>query len=215
MKLNEDKTKQMIFNFTNNFQFSMRNKLNDKNVEIIETTKLLGTVLTSDLKWEENTSLLVKKANARMQLLRKVATFTRDEDELKNIYILFVRSILEQSCVVWHSSLTQEDSSNLERVQKSAVKIILNEEYEDYETSLQKLNLQSLYERRITLCENFALHSTKHERLKSMFPKNENKPSSDTRNPEYFKVNMALTEKYKPSSIPYMQRLLNQLHKEK
>ena len=146
--------------------------MNDKNIDVLETTILLGKVLTSDLKWEENTSLLVKKANARMQLLRKVATFTRDEEELKNIYILFIRSILEQSCVVWHSSLTHEDSSNLERVHKSAIKIILNEDYENYDHGLQKLNLQSLHERRITLCENFALHTTKHERLKTMFPKN-------------------------------------------
>ena len=90
MRLNEEKTKQMIFNFTNNYQFLTRNKLNNKNVEVIEKTKLLGTVITSDLKWEENTSLLVRKANARMQLLRKVATFTKDEGELKNIYILFI-----------------------------------------------------------------------------------------------------------------------------
>ena len=90
MRLNEEKTKQMIFNFTNNYQFSTRNKLNNKNVEVIEKTKLLGTVITTDLKWEENTSLLVRKANARMQLLRKVATFTKDEGELKNLYILFI-----------------------------------------------------------------------------------------------------------------------------
>ena len=95
MQINESKTKQMIINFTNNFQFSTRNTVNDKNVEVIETTKLLGTILTNDLKWEENTSKLVKKANARKQLLRKVATFTRDEEELKNIYVLFIRSILD------------------------------------------------------------------------------------------------------------------------
>ena len=214
MRLNEEKTKQMIFNFTNNYQFSTRNMVNNKNVEIIEKTKLLGTVITSDLKWEENTSLLVKKANARMQLLRKCASFSKDKDELKNIYILFIRSILEQSCVLWHSSLTQEDSNNLERVQKSAVKVILNDEFEEYELGLQNLNLQTLHDRRITLCGNFALQSTTHERLFSMFPKNEKEINSEIRNPEHFKVNMALTERYKNSSIPYMQRLLNKLHKE-
>ena len=117
--------------------------------------------------------------------------------------------------MVWHSSLTQEDSNNLERVQKSAIKVILNHEYEEYDHGLQKLNLQSLYERRITLCENFALQTTKHEKLHTMFPKNENTSHSKIRNPEQFKVNMALTERYKNSSIPYMQRLLNVLHKEK
>ena len=49
--------------FSKNFP-NARNKLNDKNVKILDETKLLGTVITNDLKWEEYTSLLVKKANA-------------------------------------------------------------------------------------------------------------------------------------------------------
>ena len=57
-----------------------------------------------------------------MQLLRKYATFTTNEDELKNIYILFVISILEQSIVIWHSSLTIEEFNILERVKKSTIK---------------------------------------------------------------------------------------------
>ena len=107
MKLNEDKTKQMIFNFTTNKQLSTRTKLNNTNIEIVEKTKLLGLVLTNDLKWEENTELLVKKANSRIHVLRKCSNFTKDIEELKNIYILIIRSILEQSCTVWHSSLTE------------------------------------------------------------------------------------------------------------
>ena len=69
IKLNEEKTKQMIFTFNNNYQFSTRNKLNDVNVEVLNKTKLLGTIITNDLKWEENTYFLVQKANKRMQLL--------------------------------------------------------------------------------------------------------------------------------------------------
>ena len=70
MALNEKKTKNMIFNFTDKFQFSSRLKLNQKYVEVVEKTKLLGTIVTNDLKWEENTASCVKKAQARMQLLR-------------------------------------------------------------------------------------------------------------------------------------------------
>ena len=78
-----------------------------------------------------------------MQLLRKCATFTTDKNELTNVYILFIRSILEQSCVVWHSSLNKEDSDNLERVQKSAIKVILQEEFSEYKEGLQHLNLDT------------------------------------------------------------------------
>ena len=65
-----------------------------------------------------------------MELLRKVAEFTKSVEDKKEIYVLYIRSILEQSSVVWHSSSTKENAEDLERVQKCAVKLILGEKYE-------------------------------------------------------------------------------------
>ena len=42
-------------------------------------------IVTNDLRWDLNTANIVKKANARMQLLRKVASFGTIKDELKNV----------------------------------------------------------------------------------------------------------------------------------
>ena len=100
MLLNEKKTKVMIFNATDQ-KFTTRLKLNNENLEVVKHTKLLGVEITDDLKWNNNTESLVKKANMRMELLRKVSEFCTDIEERKNIYILYIRSILEQSCVVW------------------------------------------------------------------------------------------------------------------
>ena len=133
MMINSKKTKTMIFNFTEKYQFSTRLLLNNEIVEYLSKTKLLGTIITDDLRWDENTWNIVKKANARMKLVRKVASFGASQEDLKNVYVLFVRSLLEQSATVWHSSLTEENSDDLERVQKSAVKIILGDGYIDYE----------------------------------------------------------------------------------
>ena len=54
-------------------------------------------MLTDDLKWDLNVSTIVKKANARMELLRRVASFGTPREDMKTIYTLFVRSLLEQS----------------------------------------------------------------------------------------------------------------------
>ena len=118
MVLNQKKSKIMIFNFTNNYQFTTRLSLNNENLEVVKSTKLLGVVIDDNLKWDENTDYLIKSAYKRMELLRRVSKFTASIDEKRNIYILYVRSVLEQSCTVWHSSLTEENSNNLERVQK-------------------------------------------------------------------------------------------------
>ena len=83
-----------------------------------------------------------------MELLRKISSFGASLDELKNIYILYVRSLLEQSCTVWHSGLTEENAQDLERIQKTALKIILQEKYISYEKALTILDLETLEERR-------------------------------------------------------------------
>ena len=59
MMINGKKTKTMIFNFTENFQFTTRLKLKSENIEVINNTKLLGTIITDDLKWDLNTTSIV------------------------------------------------------------------------------------------------------------------------------------------------------------
>ena len=66
MTLNQKKTKEMLFNFTDNHQFSTRLQLNNENLKIVKYAKLLGIIISDDMKWDKNTDYLVKKANAGM-----------------------------------------------------------------------------------------------------------------------------------------------------
>ena len=109
MQINEKKTKTMIFNYAKHYKFTTRLTINNQNVDVIDITRQLSTIITSDLTWDANVAEIVRKSNARMELLRKVAGFGVPEEDMKNIYFLFVRSLLEQSATVWHSSLTQEN----------------------------------------------------------------------------------------------------------
>ena len=84
-------------------------------MEIVRETKLLGVIVNDSLTWDENTSYLVKRANSRLRLLHKLVTFGVPKEDLVNIYILYIRSILEQSCQVWHSSLTLENSEKFSK----------------------------------------------------------------------------------------------------
>ena len=125
MRLNMKKTKVMIFNFTRNHQFTTRLQEEDTNIEVVSEIKLLGTWITNDLKWDINTDNLVKRAYARMRLLHNAARYTRSKTDLKSIYYTYIRPVLEQSATVWHSSLTQDNKDDLNRVQKSAVRVIM------------------------------------------------------------------------------------------
>ena len=61
MKINSEKTKTMLFNYTNNYQFRTRLKLNDEVLETVTETKLIGTIITSDLKWDKILITLLRK----------------------------------------------------------------------------------------------------------------------------------------------------------
>ena len=76
----------MIFTFTQNHQFTIRFKEKSLFIEVVDKIKLLGTIITNDLKWDCNTSYLVKqKTYKRMQLLHNVAKFTKETKDLRSI----------------------------------------------------------------------------------------------------------------------------------
>ena len=58
----------MFFNFSREKQFSTNIKLNNETIETVNETKLIGTIITSDLKWNKNTDNIVKETTKRMQL---------------------------------------------------------------------------------------------------------------------------------------------------
>ena len=91
-----------------------------------------------------------------MWIMHNISEFSAPREDMIQIYISYIRSILEQSSTVWHSSLTVEDSQDIERVQNSAVRIILKEEYNNYEDALDILNLETLSERREKISLKFA-----------------------------------------------------------
>ena len=72
-----------------------------------------------------------------------------------------MRSVLEYCAVVWHSSLTLEQSQDIERVQKVAIRTILKSFDIEYSDALEKVKLERLDKRREQLCLKFAVQCTK------------------------------------------------------
>ena len=148
-----------------------------------------------------------------MEIVRRVSKFGAPIEDLKEIYVLFVRSMLEQSAVLWHSSLTKENSEDLERVQKNAFRIILKNGYQTYTKALRKLGMKKLSDRRELLCLNFAKKCVKNPKTKHMFPLNDKTHEMKTRKTEKFYVQNAQSERLKNSPIIFMQNLLNSQEK--
>ena len=209
MKLNEKKTTNMVFNFTKDCQFTTEIRLKNEKLETLDKTKLLGIIITKDLKWHENTKFIVKKANQKMRLLHKFSRFTSNKAHLIHIYKSQVRGSLEYCSTVWHSGLSESDTKDIERVQKAAVRVIMGNKYQGYEQALKFLKLDSLKERRVKMALTFAKRSLKLEHFSKLFPLNESNHLMSMRSSERYVISYSNTQRRERSAIPFLQRLLN------
>ena len=110
MKINEEKTKVMLFNRATKTDFLPNLELSEgKQIEIVEELKLLGVMIRSDLKWTSNTKQIIAKCYKRMWMLRNLKKFGADETNLLEVYFQQVRSITEMACPVWNAGLSQQE----------------------------------------------------------------------------------------------------------
>ena len=203
MKVNESKTKYMIFTRAQ-ADFVTRLSMNNSMVEKMEEMKVVGVWLTSDMKWDKNTRELAKKAYSRMSILTKLKYVGVSIEDLLDVYVLFIRSIVEYCSVVWHSRLTIELTNVLERVQKICLRVILGANYVGYEAALEMCALETLNERRENRCMDFARRCLKHPIHQRLFPVNSG--PSTSRSSERYKVNFAKTSTYKNSAAKKTQQ---------
>ena len=88
--------------------------------------------------------------------------------------------------------------------------MILADKYQNYRNALNIRELETLEDRRKTLCLEFAKKCLKNEKMKSLLGEKEKIHKMKTRKPEKFNVNHAKTSRLMNSPIIYMQRLLNE-----
>ena len=162
LKINKEKTQVMIFNKSRKWDFHPKLHFSDGSaLEVISEIKLVGVVLSEDLSWHKNTQYTCEKARLKLWILRRMVTLDLSHDQLFDVYCKEVRSILEFGVPVWHPGLTKKDSNNIERIQRVAFKIILQEKFIDYSSACDYFNTTSLKQRREKLCLTFALKKPK------------------------------------------------------
>ena len=77
--------------------------------------------MTSSGNQTRNT--FVKKAAKRLHFLKTLKGYNALREDLKIFYISAIRSIVEFGAQIWHGGLTQEQSKDIERIQRRAMKI--------------------------------------------------------------------------------------------
>ena len=139
MKINGDKTSIMLFNRSKTYDFQPQLFLGDKSLEVVETAKILGIVLSSDLKWKGHVSYITAKARKKLCMIRRVRELGGSISDMLTVFELQIRVLTEMACPAWNGALTGDNVHELESIQKAAVAIILNYNFKSYKKALQKL----------------------------------------------------------------------------
>ncbi|XP_071959515.1 uncharacterized protein [Antedon mediterranea] len=143
-------------------------------LEESQSVKLLGVHLQCDLKWDKQIKEVVSRASRRLYMLYILKRFGAPNDDLVFTFITYIRPLLEYASPLWHSSITNKQSDQLEFIQKRVVKLIIGyQNYVSYAKSLETLKLKTLQHRRQVLLYNFGKGLLKSDRFKEWIPEKE------------------------------------------
>ena len=208
MKLNLEKTVVMLFNPCKKYDFEPTLKIDNKVLSVVESSKLLGVHLMSNLSWELNTKSIVQKCHSRMWMLKRLKKLGASENDLLDVYFKQIRSVAEYAAPVWHPSLTGLETAKIERIQKTALHIILGSKYNSYSSALKTLDVSKLTDRRKQLCLKFALKCEKSPKFSKWFKLNSRVTKTRKKASKYVDV-FSNSARFDKSPINYLTQLLN------
>ena len=131
--------------------------LMEKKLECVSEGKDLGVIVSDDLKWEQQCSQTVAKANKVLGLIKR-NFIDRSKEAIIPLFKSLVRPHLEYCCQIWNPHYIK-DIKLVEGVQRRATKIVWGMENLDYEERLNRLGLMRLDRSRVRsdLLETFKI----------------------------------------------------------
>ena len=98
-------------------------------------------------------------------MLRRLRKLGASQTDMLDVYYTQVRCVLEFGVAVWASGLTMAEATQIERVQKCALHVILGVNYISYENSLEILKTEKLSERRSKIYLKFIKECEKKHKI--------------------------------------------------
>ena len=145
-QLNESKCKELRISFIKSENTLEPVTISNTNIEVVPSAKLLGVMISNDLKWNVHVEMICKKVAVRLYFLRQLKRAKVPANDLLSFYTTCIRPVAEYACPVFHTALPQYLSDQLERLQKRALRMISTN---DLSYRLEEVfNIPTLYHRR-------------------------------------------------------------------
>ena len=124
LELNVSKTKEMIIDFRKKRYPAPHLLINGVRVELVDSFKFLGTVISSDLSWAVNCTPVVKRCHTRLHFLRQLRNFGLNQTILMQFYRSVIESIIGFGITVWFGGTASSEKNELERIVRHASRIV-------------------------------------------------------------------------------------------
>lgn len=172
-----------------------------------ETTKILGFTFGPRPSVAYHVLEIRKKIRRRYWTLINLRGRGFSEAELVQVYTTFIRPLADYCDVVYHSQLTDEQDELLEKLQVHALKLIFGAGISG--RKLRELaSVETLRERRIRRCDEFAHKCLQSETHSAWFP-TKRASTRRSRSSELYLETTARCERLRLSPVHYMRRRLN------
>ena len=169
--MSESKCKELRISFTKSENTLEPVTINNTNIEVVPPAKLLGVMISNDLKWNVHVEMICKKVAVRLYFLRQLKRAKVPANDLLSFYTTCIRPVAEYVCPVFHTALPQYLSDQLERLQKRALRIISTNDL-SYKQALEVFNIHTLYDRRETIGNSMfqEISNDNNHKLYSLLP---------------------------------------------
>ena len=146
LSLNKDKIKYTIFHKArekDNIPLKLPSLfISDSEIKRITSIKYLGVLIDERLTWKEHITAIENKISKNLGLLCR-ARRVLDSIALKNLYLSFIHSYLNNGNIVW-ASTSRTKLKKLASKQKQALRIA-NNEFPDIREIMVRMKVLNIY----------------------------------------------------------------------
>ena len=212
MILNSSKTVILNVAFTDKpaMHFDVNYGDDDNFLSPSEHTKFLGVVVDNTLTFSNHVDYIISKCSQRLYLMRLLKRMGMDSEGLKTFYVANIKSVVAYACPAWYNLLSDTDKTRLERIQRSATRIILPFS-DDYQQRLDNLTLPTISTFLHTSCsEHFTkIANDNHHPLNSRINVNTNRTSARRAKIDKYRPSKCRTTKRQNTFFEFYMRFFN------
>ena len=210
MTINQLKTKVAIFNPLNKIDVMPKITFDGQNfLEVVEEYKLLGQIISTDMKTLKNTKNILRKAYSKMFMLHRLNKLGCPQNEMIEIMKQQILSMAEQAVPFWGPLITKAESNMIEGILKTGLHIILQDKYISFKHALKSTGLKSMSARRKDLIFKFAKKAEKSDRFSEWFNKNQPNQTRRIKPKSSYKEVSCRTTRYARSALPVLTKAVS------